>query len=46
MWLDRVVLGVAAKSTVKDWQTFKDEAGHAVLQPNQAVLFFTSTWIS
>jgi peptide/nickel transport system substrate-binding protein len=46
LWIDRVVLGVAAKSTVQGWKSFKDHAGHAVLQPNQAVLFFTSTWIS
>jgi len=46
MWLDRVVLGVAAKATVNGWKSFKDPAGHAVLQPNQAVLFFTSTWIA
>ena len=46
LWLDRVVLGVAAKAKVKNWKSFKDRSGHSVLQPNQAVLFFTSTWIS
>jgi len=46
LWIDRVVLGVAARSNVQDWKTFKDPAGHPVLQPNQAVLFFTSTWKS
>jgi peptide/nickel transport system substrate-binding protein len=46
LWIDRVVLGVAAHSNVQNWETFQDPAGHAVLQPNQAVLFFTSTWKS
>ena len=46
LWTDRVVLGVAAHNNVMDWQTFKDPAGNAVLPPNQAVLFFTSTWKS
>ena len=46
LWIDRVVLGVAAHADVQNWQTFQDPAGHPVLQPNQAVLFFTSTWKS
>lgn len=46
LWVDRVVLGVAAHADVQNWQTFQDPAGHPVLQPNQAVLFFTSTWKS
>jgi peptide/nickel transport system substrate-binding protein len=46
LWTDRVVLGVAAKSYVQNWKTFTDPAGHAVLQPNQAVLFFTEVWHS
>jgi ABC-type transport system substrate-binding protein len=44
LWLDRVVLGVAAKNYVENWKTFSTQEGHAVLQPNQAVLFFTSVW--
>jgi len=44
LWTDRSVLGIAAKAYVKNWQTFQSPTGHAVLQPNQAVLFFTSTW--
>jgi len=46
LWTDRVVLGVAAHSNVQDWEKATDPAGHPVLQPNQAVLFFTSTWKS
>jgi peptide/nickel transport system substrate-binding protein len=46
MWTDRVVLGVAAKSYVQNWKTATDPVGHAVLQPNQAVLFFTQVWHS
>jgi peptide/nickel transport system substrate-binding protein len=45
-WLDRVVLGVAAHSNVMAWNGFTDDSGHALLQPNQAVLFFTQTWLS
>lgn len=47
LWTDRVVLGVAAKSYVQNWKTFETPApAKPVLQPNQAVLFFTSTWHS
>ena len=45
LWTDRVVLGVAAKAYVQNWKTFETPApAKPVLQPNQAVLFFTSTW--
>ena len=47
LWTDRVVLGVAAKSYVQNWKTFDTPApAKPVLQPNQAVLFFTTTWRS
>jgi peptide/nickel transport system substrate-binding protein len=48
IWLDRAVLAVGAKSNVMNWQTFTEPsvAAHPVLQPNQAVLFFTETWKS
>lgn len=47
LWTDRVVLGVAAKSYVQNWKTFDTPApAKPVLQPNQAVLFFTTTWHS
>jgi peptide/nickel transport system substrate-binding protein len=46
LWIDRVVLGVAAHSNVQNWETFQDDAKHGILQPNQAVLFFTTTWKS
>ncbi|HEV3212438.1 MAG TPA: ABC transporter substrate-binding protein [Acidimicrobiales bacterium] len=46
LWTDRAVTGVAAHSNVQNWKTFQDPSGHQVLQPNQAVLFFTTTWKS
>jgi peptide/nickel transport system substrate-binding protein len=46
LWTDRTVLAVGAKSNVQNWQTFQEPAGHAVLQPNQAVLFLGTTWKS
>jgi peptide/nickel transport system substrate-binding protein len=46
LWTDRTVLGVAAKSYVMNWKTFTDPSNHAILQPNQAVLFFTQVWKS
>jgi len=54
LWTDRTVLGVAAHSSVQNWKTSTapgpgvktGPGGAAVLQPNQAVLFFTETWKS
>jgi len=46
LWLDRAIWGFAAKSTVQNWKGFTDPAGHAVLQPDSGILFFTETWIS
>jgi ABC-type transport system substrate-binding protein len=47
LWTDRVVLGVAAKSYVQNWKTFMSPPpAKPILQPNQAVLFFTSVWHS
>jgi peptide/nickel transport system substrate-binding protein len=46
LWLDRAVLAVGATSHVQNWQTFSDPVGNPVLQPNQAVLFFTEVWKS
>jgi ABC-type transport system substrate-binding protein len=47
LWLDRVVLAVGASSSVQNWQMYTEPSGVSqVLQPNQAVLFFTETWKS
>jgi peptide/nickel transport system substrate-binding protein len=45
LWIDRVSLGVAASTKVQNWKTY-EFGGKGILQPNQAVLFFTSTWLS